>query len=188
MSIQNYGGNVEMFDRKRIHSFHIIFSLVYMVLPDQLMDVYKQHSQVLEQTASSLHQRTMHYFMEEDYWYSHLRKMRIVYKRKMKTLIDAVQMDFKEKVSVIGAAAGLYIVLEVDTEKSEEWLIQKAAESGVKVYPCSPYFINRKPQKPSIQLGFAGLLENEIVEGVKNINNCLERVSEQAGNKDSSQL
>lgn len=139
----------------------------YMVLPDPLMNVYENHREVLEQTASSLHQRTMHYFMKEGHWHSHLRKMRSVYKRKMRVLVDAIHTHFEEYVSVIGTAAGLYIVLEVNTEQSEKWLVQEASKKGIKVYPCSPYFVSSTPKRPHIQLGFAGLTEIEIVEGIQ---------------------
>lgn len=122
---------------------------------------------MLHSLVSSLHQRTMHYFMEDGHWHSHLRKMRSVYKRKMKVLVYAIQMHFEENVSLIGTAVGLYIVLEVDTDKSEDWLIQEALKKGIKVYPCSPYFVSSTPKKPHIQLGFAGLTEKEIVEGIQ---------------------
>lgn len=143
----------------------------YMVLPDQLMNVYKRHREVLEQTASSIHQRTMYYFMDEGYWYAHLRKMRNIYKGKMKVLVDTIRMNFNESVKIIGTAAGLYIVLEINIGKSEEWLIQEALKHGVKVYACSPYFISSAPKHPYIQLGFAGLNETEIVSGIKTLAN-----------------
>ena len=139
----------------------------YMVLPDQLVVAYKKHAEALEQTASSLHQRTLHYFMKEGHWYPHLRKMRMIYKRKMQILIDAIQAHLQDVVTVIGGTAGLYIVLEVNTGRSEEWLIQEASKNGVKVYPCSPYFVDTKLVKPHIQLGFAGLEESEIQRGIK---------------------
>lgn len=139
----------------------------YMVLPNKLAKAYSKHAEVLEQTASSLHQRTLHYFMEEGHWYPHLRKMRMVYKRKMQVLTDAVQTHLQDVVTVIGGTSGLYIVLEVSTERSEEWLIQEAAKNDVKVYPCSPYFVESTPVKPHIQLGFAGLEEWQIKQGIE---------------------
>lgn len=138
----------------------------YVVLPNELLTRYRKHAEALEQTASALHQRTLHYFMKEGHWYPHLRKMRIVYKQKMKLLIAAVQTYLQDFVTVIGDAAGLYIVLEVNTEKSEALLIQEALSIGVKVYPCSPYFIAQKPLRPHIQLGFAGLEDEQIEQGI----------------------
>lgn len=142
-------------------------SISYMVLPNELLNRYKKYAGVLEQTASSLHQRTLHYFMEEGYWYTHLRKMRGVYKRKMRILIDAIETNFQEFATVIGGTSGLYIVLEVNTRRSEEWLVQEASENGISVYPCSPYFINQKSLLPNIQLGFAGLEDRKIRQGIE---------------------
>lgn len=139
----------------------------YMVLPNKLIDLYRKHAEVLEQTASSLHQRTLHYFMKEDRWYPHLRKMRTVYKQKMQIITKVIQTHLQDLVTVIGETSGLYIVLEVKLDKSEEWLIQEALKSGIKIYPCSPYFIEQKPPHPFIQLGFAGLSEAQIKTGIE---------------------
>lgn len=139
----------------------------YMVLPNKLIDLYRKHAEVLEQTASSLHQRTLHYFMKEDRWYPHLRKMRTVYKQKMQIITKVIQTHLQDLVTVIGETSGLYIVLEVKLNKSEEWLIQEALKSGIKIYPCSPYFIEQKPPHPFIQLGFAGLSEAQIKTGIE---------------------
>ncbi|MBE1556743.1 PLP-dependent aminotransferase family protein [Sporosarcina limicola] len=143
--------------------------LSYMVLPKKLLVSYHQIALLLEQTASTLHQRTLHQFIEEGYWHSHLRKMKALYKRKIIVLCDTLQLYFKDTVKIIGDSSGLYIVIEVKTKQSEEWLVKEALKKGVKVYPCSPFYIENIPRHPTIQLGFAGLEEYEIREGIEKL-------------------
>lgn len=143
--------------------------LSYMVLPKELLVRYHQIAPLLEQTASTLHQRTIHHFIEEGYWYAHLRKMKTIYKRKMKVLCDTIQMYFKDTVTIIGGSSGLYIVIEVTTKQREEWLVKEALKNGVKVYPCSPFHVENFPGHPTIQLGFAGLEDCEIRKGIEKL-------------------
>ncbi|MEW5989648.1 MAG: hypothetical protein AB1791_23735, partial [Chloroflexota bacterium] len=59
---------------------------------------------------------------------------------------------------------------------------QRAEAAGVRVYPGAAYHLNR-PAPPSILLGFSGLSEAEIVEGVRRLAATLEIV----GNGQDSQ-
>lgn len=63
--------------------------------------------------------------------------MRTLYRKKRKTLLDAIKREFGGHAAVRGENAGLHIILEVKSAPSEEWLTQKALEKGVKVYPAS---------------------------------------------------
>jgi GntR family transcriptional regulator/MocR family aminotransferase len=54
-------------------------------------------------------------------------------------------------------------------------LIQKAAKAGVGVYPGQSYHVNKAPG-PSILLGFSGLDEKDIEEGIKRLSEVLESI------------
>lgn len=54
----------------------------YMVLPDALMQPYKEKFAHFEQNASTLHQRTMAHFMAQGEWTRHIKRMRLTYKQK----------------------------------------------------------------------------------------------------------
>lgn len=50
----------------------------------------------------------------------------------------------------------------------EARLVREAAARGVRVHPGAPYHLER-PAPPSILLGFSGLSEAEIIEGVRRL-------------------
>lgn len=140
----------------------------YMILPAPLLNKYKQLFASVEQTASSIHQRTMALFMERGHWDSHIRKMRASYKRKMQNLVFALKDSFSESmISIIGSHSGLSILIQPKSSFSEKILIQKALEHGVKVYPTSQYFMNTPTQYPMLQLGFSNLSMDQICLGVQ---------------------
>ncbi|MEJ8548816.1 PLP-dependent aminotransferase family protein [Brevibacillus borstelensis] len=141
--------------------------LSYMVLPQPLLNRYKKQFTHFESTASLLSQFAMAKFMEEGEWNRHIKRMRLVYKRKMQHLVFELRNHFKQNISIIGEQSGLYLLVKVHLERSEEWLIQQASMQGVKVYPTSLFFIKNKTDKPIIKLGFSNLSCDEIRLGVK---------------------
>ncbi|WP_458118551.1 MocR-like pyridoxine biosynthesis transcription factor PdxR [Paenibacillus sp. Z6-24] len=142
--------------------------LSYMLLPPDLMEQYAQTFTFVEQSASALHQQTMAYFMEQGYWDSHVRRMRAIYRRKMHVLVAALQEAFGEEIRIIGTHSGLYLLVEFQQCVPEEELIRQALHYGVRIYPTNRYyFAPTAEQKPTVQLGFSNLTSDQIVTGVR---------------------
>ncbi|MBM7587524.1 GntR family transcriptional regulator/MocR family aminotransferase [Bacillus pakistanensis] len=140
----------------------------YMVLPPSLIQKYQDRFTIYKQTVSRLHQDTLFRFMNEGHWQRHLNKMRTLYRKKQKSLMTAIHHNFRGQVNVIGEKSGLHIVLEIKKNLSEEELIKRAIKVGVKVYPISIYYEGKKKSDdPKILLGFGGLSEKEIEEGIR---------------------
>lgn len=141
--------------------------LSYMVLPQLLLKHYQNRFLRFESTVSLLSQLTMAKFMEEGEWNRHIKRMRLVYKRKMQCIVSELKKEFHETITIIGEQSGLYILVKVHLYRSEQWLIDRASKHGVKVYPTSVYFINNHPDEALIKLGFSNLTFEEIQLGVK---------------------
>lgn len=144
----------------------------YLVLPPSLLKKYQEHLIVYKQTVSRLHQDTLYRFMKEGYWSSHLNKMRTLYRKKENLLLSSIEKYLGKNVEVIGAKSGLHILLKVKINLSEDKLISTAYNNGVKVYPTSLYYDSYKNNEyPIILLGFAGVKESQIEEGIKTLKN-----------------
>lgn len=141
--------------------------LSYMVLPEPVLTRYKKRFIHFESPTSLLSQLTMAKFMESGEWNRHVKRMRLVYKRKMLHLASELRNQFGQTISIIGEQSGLYLLIKLHLNRSEEWLIGRAASYGVKVYPTSLYFINNNSDNPIIKLGFSHLSSNEIELGVE---------------------
>ncbi|WP_066073674.1 MocR-like pyridoxine biosynthesis transcription factor PdxR [Neobacillus soli] len=141
--------------------------LSYMVLPQLLLDRYKNQFLHFESNTSLLSQLTMATFMEEGEWNRHIKRMRLVYTRKMQCLVSELKKHFKQNISIIGEQSGLYVLVKIHLNRSEEWLIERASIYGVKVYPTSIYFIKKNSDEAIIKLGFSNLTCEEIQLGVK---------------------
>jgi GntR family transcriptional regulator / MocR family aminotransferase len=141
--------------------------LSYMVLPKLLLNRYKYQFLHFESTTSLLSQLTMAKFMEEGEWNRHIKRMRLVYKRKMQCLVSELNKHFKQSISIIGEQSGLSVLVKVHLNRSEDWLIERASIYGVKVYPTSIYFIKNHSAEAIIKLGFSNLTCDEIEVGVE---------------------
>ncbi|AWB44810.1 GntR family transcriptional regulator [Paenibacillus sp. CAA11] len=141
--------------------------LGYMVLPNKLLVKYIEKFGRYKQTTSRLHQHTLKLFIENGKWLKHLNKVRNIYRKRHQALLQAIQINMKDRVRILGSDSGLHLLLEPRNNMSEAELIRVAKEKGVIVYPVSPFYECSAPsQYPQILLGFAGLDENKIHEGI----------------------
>ncbi|WP_010632831.1 PLP-dependent aminotransferase family protein [Sporolactobacillus vineae] len=142
----------------------------YMVLPPSLVAPYQQKFRLIKQTASTLNQQLIFRFMENGDWQHHLNRMRTLYKQKHQILVQELSRHFKGQGKIIGEKSGLHLIIEMNNGMSEQELIESARANGIKVYPTSIYYAaNRTPEHPQILLGYGGLTENEIREGIKQL-------------------
>ncbi|MRG85947.1 MocR-like pyridoxine biosynthesis transcription factor PdxR [Salinibacillus xinjiangensis] len=143
----------------------------YMVLPKNLFLTFKEKFSAYEPTVSKIHQKTMQLFMENGHWDRHIRKMRKIYQSKHLTLTSGIQNIMGNKVRIIGSQSGLHILLKVNNNMSEGELIESAIRHEVKVYGTSKYWIDKHhTETPMILLGFGGLTEEQIYEGIVRLN------------------
>ncbi len=138
----------------------------YMVLPKPLLEKYKKECYFYSCTVSRIDQRILNEFIRDGYFERHLNKMRKIYRGKHELLLECLK-PFTECFDISGEHAGLHLLLTAKKDVSEEKLIGSAAECGVKVYGLSSSMVEVSEQKATILLGFGGMENQEIVTGVK---------------------
>jgi len=141
--------------------------LSYMVLPYSLLATYRQLYRAYFPSVSLLEQRTMANFMEQGHWERHIRRMRMIYKKKHDILLRSVDTHFGARAVVIGQGAGLHVVLMLpDTLHSEAEIIDRARQRGIWLYPFSDFYVTGQPEAATLLLGFGGMTAGEIEQGV----------------------
>ncbi|WP_456275239.1 MocR-like pyridoxine biosynthesis transcription factor PdxR [Bacillus sp. AK128] len=140
----------------------------YAVLPNDLLTRYHEHFSIYKQTVSRFHQQTLYYFMKKGHWESHLNRMRTIYRRRQKAILTNIEENFGNKIKIIGEDSGLHFLVQINNNMSEDELIQSAKEFKVKVFPTSIYYHELKgDMSPRILMGFGGLSEEKIKEGIQ---------------------
>ena len=74
-----------------------------------------------------------------------------------------------KKIRIYGEEAGLHFLVDVDTLKSEEYLVEKAKKYGVRVYGLSEYFLSscKYKSKKTIVFGYSNLDFSSLRNGVE---------------------
>lgn len=139
----------------------------YMVLPEKLLQLYKEKCMMYEQPVSRLNQKSLQLFMEQGHWGRHIKKMRNIYKKKQDLLVASINEIMEDNVEIIGKGAGLHLVLKVKNSMSEAELISTALKANVNVSPISKYWYNIKNMNSTmVFLGFAGIKPENIYESI----------------------
>ena len=114
---------------------------------------------------SRIVQSILNEFFGEGYFERHLNKMRKIYRAKHELLLDCLG-DMRDSFEVSGENAGLHLVLTARNGMGEGELIRRAADRGVRVYGLSESMVEAAPDSRTVLLGFGGLGEAEIREGM----------------------
>ena len=138
----------------------------YLILPEQLTELYRQRGRRISSTVSRMDQMVLCEFIRGGYFERHLNRMRSVYKNRHDLLLEELR-DFREILRISGENAGSHILLTFQNGMTEEEAVRRAAEAGVGVYGLSRYLISRKEDTGTVLLGYATVQENQIHDAVQ---------------------
>lgn len=138
----------------------------YMVLPQHLLKNYQSYCGFYSTTVSKIQQEVLCGFIRGGYFGRHLNKMRGIYKNKHDFLVSELKKrPWVENIA--GDNAGLHVLVQVDTQMSEEELCERAAEQGIHLMGISEHYIYKPPiSKPVLLLGYGKPDEKKISEGL----------------------
>ena len=139
----------------------------YMVLPETLLSIYREKGRFYSSTVSRVDQRILASFISGGYFERHLNRMREIYKGKHDVLLGELK-PLEKRFEITGEFAGLHVLLKDRETEPECQLLEKAAEKRICVYGLSGFYIGKAQMEETntIVLGYAGLTEEKIREGV----------------------
>ena len=140
----------------------------FMVLPEHLLEAYRERAGFYLSTVSRIDQNILYQFITQGYYERHLNRMRALYKGKHDALMAGLK-ELEDRFLIRGEYAGLHVLLTHRQGEAEESLVARAAELGVKVYGISGCFIQPEEKlfDSTVMLGYASLSEEEIRNGTK---------------------
>lgn len=161
--------------------------LGYLVLPPELVPVFRQAKRLTDRHAPVLEQRVLASLIDSGAYERHVRRMRREHERRRAALLDAIARHLPGDVRVSGTAAGLHVVLWLPSLQSQDEpaLVAAARGQGVGVYPVSPLFAH-PPSPPSARpagliLGYASLTSDLIQQGIRTLASVMHHPSQQIG-------
>ena len=149
--------------------------LGYMVVPTDLISVFRSAKAVTNRHAPVLDQAVLCDFIGEGHLGRHLRRMREVYSERLSVLLENARQKLGGLLEVSNIEAGLQTVGWLNAGIDDEAAAKAAAARQVEVIPLS-WHDRGQPKRKGLQLGSAACMPNEIRRGVRELAIALEDV------------
>lgn len=140
----------------------------YMVLPQELMERYRQELNFYSCTVSTFEQYTLAHFIERGYFEKHINRMRNFYRSQRDAVIGCIKKHPQYKhVTIREENAGLHFLLTVDTRYSDEELIDRARKNGIHISCLSQYSsLPSSSEEHTLIINYSGIEKEKIEEAV----------------------
>ena len=137
----------------------------YMVLPPELMAVFRKNLGFYSCTVSSFEQYTLARFLDRGYFEKHINRMRKYYKNRRNQVLSALsRRAFSEKLTIREEDAGLHFLLKVDTPMEDEELVRFCEKNGVRLRALSSYYHLPIPEgdQRCLVINYAGVNQQDL--------------------------
>ncbi len=124
----------------------------WMLAPARYRDAFVDAKRLADLGNAALPQLVLAALMESGALERHLRLLRRRHVRRRDAMIAAIRRELPDAV-VHGAAAGLHLMITLDTDAPDTELATAALASGVKLHPLSWH--RQRPGPPGLVLGYA---------------------------------
>ena len=150
--------------------------LGYVVVPRDLVDAFVATRRLMDIQSNTLMQATLTDFIDGGHFGSHIRRMRALYQERQKVFLEAAARHLSATVQLEPDPAGLHLVGRLASGTSDVAIMRQAARNGVQLSPLSQYYC--APQsRPGLVLGYAGVGDRDIREGVASLARAIDEVS-----------
>ncbi len=143
----------------------------YMVLPKTLVPIYKEKLGFYSCTVSNFEQYALYKFIEQGHFEKHINRMRNYYKIQRDTILTCIKKQKNYNKTLIKEEnSGLHFLLWVDTKLSDDELILKAKENGIKISCLSQYSYNKEyATQSTLLINYSGIPNKDISKAVNKL-------------------
>lgn len=146
----------------------------YVVLPEQLVEPFRSAKALTDTGNPTLPQLALIDFIREGHFERHVRRLRARNAARREALLEAVEQNLGDRVTVSGENAGLHVLLwmrDIPFSRTAE-VRERARRMGVGVYSVGPFYTS-PPDRVGLVIGYASLTEAEIRHGIRRLATAL---------------
>lgn len=134
--------------------------LGYVVLPPGLVEGFLRLKTTADGFTPPGSQATLASFITEGHLAQHVRRMRVLYRRRRAALLAALQHHTGDLFEIRASEAGMHLAVEFRDGRDDRTAVAAAQAAGLSVAPLSRYAVARPIS--GLLLGFAGFPEAEL--------------------------
>ena len=148
----------------------------YMVLPKELMEIYRRELSFYSCTVSNFEQYTLASFINQGYFEKHINRMRNYYRAQRDRVMTAIKNHpLYDKVDIKEEDSGLHFLMSAETDLSDEVLTEKAREKGVKLTCLSHYYKDKATAaQHTLLINYSGIAKDNVDEAVEKLFACID--------------
>ena len=145
----------------------------YLVVPKDLVPVFSAARDAADVFSATLYQSVLTDFIREGHFARHIRRMRMLYMERREALVKAIRVELGDMVEVIGAEAGMHLVVLFPPGIDDVAVSRKAAQRGISATPLSACYLN-PPARGGLILGYGGINAHQIHDGMCKLRMCVQ--------------
>ncbi|KQL56081.1 MULTISPECIES: PLP-dependent aminotransferase family protein [Bacillaceae] len=142
----------------------------YMVLPFHLVESARKQKWFTDRHTSSLEQVALATFIQEGLFEKHIRRMKKLYAKRRKVLVEAINATFSQ-CDILGQAAGMHLVVRFNDRKRIQ--ADDLVKHQVNAIIVDDFSIKKGHHLNELVLGYGHLHEEDIQEGIKRLKKAL---------------
>lgn len=149
-------------------SFCPAFKTSYMILPPELLSMWKRGHTYYYALTSKTEQFALAEFLNKGYFTKHYKAMRRIYKEKRELLKECLSSAFGNRIILQDCHGSTYITAEIQGLSTDE-IKQLARQSGVKLFSMNSFNISpkNKIKNDRLVIGIGDLSREQIKLGVQ---------------------
>lgn len=145
--------------------------LGYLVVPPLLVSTLEIAQRHIGLIASSHIQEALAEFIADGHFLAHLRRMRRLYHARRDHLVEGLERQLGEVLSVEVPSGGIQLVARLKRSRADQAAVKRLVEAGVETRALSSLALG-KPRDHGLLLGFAAWREAEISAAVRTMVSC----------------
>ncbi|NLL81778.1 MAG: PLP-dependent aminotransferase family protein [Tissierellia bacterium] len=170
-----------------IKSFSKIFMpgvrIGFVTLPNRLGKEIIKAKHTTDISSSGYLQRAFDLYLRKGYWKAHIENIRKLYSEKYKIMIENLSILTKYGIEYTKPNGGLSIWLKLPKEIGASDLYYKCSENNLSLVPGKVFFINNNLDDNYIRISYGAVDNNEIIRGIKILDNILDKDLSEKSNR-----
>lgn len=151
--------------------------LAYLVVPPGLADAFIAAKAFADVQCPPLEQAVLADFVAAGHFARHVRKTRVLYARRQALLVEHARRELVGMLDVRPMSAGMHLVGFLPPGTDDRAASRRAWAAGVDAVPLS-VVATAAAVPPALLLGYAGVPDDQIAEGVRRLAVALRGVAE----------
>jgi GntR family transcriptional regulator / MocR family aminotransferase len=147
--------------------------IAYLVAPRKLVPLISRAKWLADRQTSYVEQYALTDFINDGSLERHIRRMRTLYSSRRQALVRHLNAHLGSRATVIGENAGMQLMARISTGMTDEQFIARALGCRVSLSSAGHCYLTESRGGEFI-MGFAGLGEKSICEGVRRLAQALD--------------